>query len=198
MNKREHPNTENYIKILSKYIPTPSMIKLKLSYETFNLEKYSKSTILENKNIKESFCILICGTIRHYTINNKIIEDTIEEEQTLRFTFPGNILYHHNNALSENIEYLHCISECTILSIPNKILKEIGEDVHIKNYNQKALIENLEFEVYLLRMPPEKRYKKLCQKYQNIFLLIPLKHIASFLGITPQALCRIRKRLLTT
>ena len=58
--------------------------------------------------------------------------------------------------------------------------------------------ENLELEVALLRMTPEKRYTKLCKQYQNLFLTVPLKYIASFLGITPQALCRIRKRLLIT
>ncbi len=29
----------------------------------------------------------------------------------------------------------------------------------------------------------------------NIFLKIPLKYIASYIGVTPQALSRIRKRI---
>lgn len=78
------------------------------------------------------------------------------------------------------------------------ILEEIGEEINLKTYSLNIIKENLELEVALLRMTPEKRYTKLCKQYQNLFLTVPLKYIASFLGITPQALCRIRKRLLIT
>lgn len=171
---------------------TSSITKLKLSYEAFNIKKYPKSTIIEDKSLKDSFCILICGTIRHYTIT------TEEEEQTLRFTLPSNILCQYNSNTSEHTEYLCCMSECIILSMSNRTLKEIGEDEHINICSQNIVLENLMFEVDLLRMTPQKRYEKLCKQYQNIFLSVPLKYIASFLGITPQALCRIRKRLLNS
>lgn len=137
--------------------------------------------------MENSFCILIYGAIRHYIINNN------KTEQTLRFTLSGNMLCQYQPA-----EYLCCISECIILSIPNSVLEEIGEYVHLKTYTQNTIQENLKFEINLLRTSPEERYKKLCEQYQYIFLLVPLKYIASFLGITPQALCRIRKRLLTS
>ena len=78
------------------------------------------------------------------------------------------------------------------------ILEEIGEEINLKTYSLNIIKENLELEVALLRMTPEKRYTKLCKQYQNLFLTVPLKYIAAFLGITPQALCRIRKRLLIT
>ena len=41
----------------------------------------------------------------------------------------------------------------------------------------------------------EERYLKLMKEQPNLFQLIPLKHIATYLGITPQALSRIRKRI---
>lgn len=195
MNKKKCLNIEDYIEIISTYITSSSIMKLKELYEAFNLKKYSKSTIIEDKNLKDSFCILICGTIRHYTMNNNKVRET---EQTLRFTLSGNILYQYNGNSPKHTEYLCCMSECIILSISNSILKELGEDVPLKIYSQSILLENLMFEVDLLRMPPEKRYEELCKQYQNIFLSVPLKHIASFLGISPQALCRIRKRLLNS
>ena len=178
MHSKNDFNIENYIKALSTYIPASSMVKLKKAYKAFTFTKHPKSTILENRQLNDSFCILICGTIRHYTIDSNTAE-----EQTLRFTLSGNLL---------------CQSECTILSVSNTILAEIGEETNLRIYCQNIIKENLELEVALLRMPPEKRYIKLCKQYQNIFLTVPLKYIASFLGITPQALCRIRKRLLIT
>lgn len=192
MHSKNDFNIENYIKALSTYIPASSMVKLKKAYKVFTFTKHPKSTILENRQLNDSFCILICGTIRHYTIDSNTAE-----EQTLRFTLSGNLLCQYGTA-TEATEYLSCLSECTILSVSNTILAEIGEETNLRIYCQNIIKENLELEVALLRMPPEKRYIKLCKQYQNIFLTVPLKYIASFLGITPQALCRIRKRLLIT
>ena len=192
MHSKNDFNIENYIKALSTYIPASSMVKLKKAYKAFTFTKHPKSTILENRKLNDSFCILICGTIRHYTIDSNTAE-----EQTLRFTLSGNLLCQYGTA-TEATEYLSCLSECTILSVSNTILAEIGEETNLRIYCQNIIKENLELEVALLRMPPEKRYIKLCKQYQNIFLTVPLKYIASFLGITPQALCRIRKRLLIT
>ena len=192
MHSKNDFNIENYIKALSTYIPASSMVKLKKACKAFTFTKHPKSTILENRQLNDSFCILICGTIRHYTIDSNTAE-----EQTLQFTLSGNLLCQYGTA-TEATEYLSCLSECTILSVSNTILAEIGEETNLRIYCQNIIKENLELEVALLRMPPEKRYIKLCKQYQNIFLTVPLKYIASFLGITPQALCRIRKRLLIT
>lgn len=183
-------NFENYIEALSTYISASSMTKLKKTYKAFTFTKYSKSTILENRQLDNSFCILISGTVRHYTT-----DCNTAEEQTLRFTLSGHLLCQYGTA-TEATECLSCLSECTILSVSNTILAEIGEETNLKIYSLNIIKENLKLEIALLRMPPEKRYTKLCKQYQNIFLTVPLKYIASFLGITPQALCRIRKRLL--
>lgn len=44
---------------------------------------------------------------------------------------------------------------------------------------------------------PEERYIDLMKRYPNLKELIPLKEIASFIGITPETLSNIRRRLLT-
>ena len=170
MHSKNDFNIENYIKALSTYIPASSMVKLKKAYKAFTFTKHPKSTILENRQLNDSFCILICGTIRHYTIDSNTAE-----EQTLRFTLSGNLLCQYGTA-TEATEYLSCLSECTILSVSNTILAEIGEETNLRIYCQNIIKENLELEVALLRMPPEKRYIKLCKQYQNIFLTVPLRH----------------------
>lgn len=115
MHSKNDFNIENYIKALSTYIPASSMVKLKKSYKAFTFTKHPKSTILENRQLNDSFCILICGTIRHYTIDSNTAE-----EQTLRFTLSGNLLCQYGTA-TEATEYLSCLSECTILSVSNTI-----------------------------------------------------------------------------
>ena len=87
------------------------MVKLKKSYKAFTFTKHPKSTILENRQLNDSFCILICGTIRHYTIDSNTAE-----EQTLRFTLSGNLLCQYGTA-TEATEYLSCLSECTFICL---------------------------------------------------------------------------------
>ena len=48
----------------------------------------------------------------------------------------------------------------------------------------------------LLYFTPENRYLKLIENYPEIVLKFPQKYIASYLGIQPQSLSRIRRRLM--
>ncbi|WP_229660169.1 MULTISPECIES: Crp/Fnr family transcriptional regulator [Flavobacteriaceae] len=50
----------------------------------------------------------------------------------------------------------------------------------------------------LLYFSAEKRYINLLEESPEIFRNVPQKHIASYLGITPQSLSRIRRRLQKT
>lgn len=43
---------------------------------------------------------------------------------------------------------------------------------------------------------PEQRYVKLMQRCPNLKEKVPLKEIASFLGVTPETVSHIRKKLL--
>ncbi|MFT3681980.1 MAG: Crp/Fnr family transcriptional regulator [Ferruginibacter sp.] len=54
--------------------------------------------------------------------------------------------------------------------------------------HQRRIIENMS-------LPAEQRYLNFIQQYPILEQRIPQKHIASFLGITPESLSRIRKQL---
>jgi CRP-like cAMP-binding protein len=48
---------------------------------------------------------------------------------------------------------------------------------------------------FLLFLTPEQRYLQLAETSPEVFDCIPQKHIASYIGVKPQSLSRIRKRL---
>ena len=50
-------------------------------------------------------------------------------------------------------------------------------------------------EINMLVKSPEQQYLELLESSPEWFQHIPLKHVASYLGITPQALSRIRARI---
>ncbi len=69
-------------------------------------------------------------------------------------------------------------------------LKPVFEDL-------TALLLNrlLDRQVHMIKYSPEESYIQMEKEFGSLFNQIPLKDVASYLGITPQALSRIRKRI---
>lgn len=70
--------------------------------------------------------------------------------------------------------------------IGNAIGRHASEELFLKKSNR---------ELSLLNDTAEQRYLKLFSEQPKLIEKIPLKYIASYIGITPQALSRIRKRI---
>lgn len=60
---------------------------------------------------------------------------------------------------------------------------------------QKVFVKNARHEARLLLGNAEQRYKWFCKEYPELLEKLPQYHIASFLGITPVSLSRLRKKL---
>lgn len=69
--------------------------------------------------------------------------------------------------------------------------KSIGQ-VIMRISAESSFIEKQQQQIELLTKTAEERYKILLEKYPEIHQRIAQKHIASYLGITPQSLSRIR------
>ncbi|MGV3704805.1 MAG: Crp/Fnr family transcriptional regulator [Arcticibacter sp.] len=71
-------------------------------------------------------------------------------------------------------------------TIGNTIGRQASEDLFLKKTKR---------ELSLLNETAEQRYLSLFKEQPHLIKLIPLKYIASYIGITPQALSRIRARI---
>jgi len=71
-------------------------------------------------------------------------------------------------------------------AIGNTIGRQASEDLFLKKSKR---------ELSLLNETAEQRYLSLFREQPRLIKLIPLKYIASYIGITPQALSRIRRRI---
>lgn len=96
-----------------------------------------------------------------------------------------------------NIETL---KDTIIYRIHYAHLQELYKSTEIGNYIGRISAEGLyvrkaQREMSLLMHSAEERYLNLMKTYPEYLLQIPLKYIASYLGITPQALSRIRKNI---
>lgn len=69
--------------------------------------------------------------------------------------------------------------------------KSVGQ-VIMRMTAEASFVEKQQQQIELLTKSAEERYKILQKKFPNIHQRIAQKHIASYLGITPQSLSRIR------
>jgi CRP/FNR family transcriptional regulator, anaerobic regulatory protein len=69
-----------------------------------------------------------------------------------------------------------------------KLARELTENHYIqKAYREQLLLEN-----------PRERYKKFSESGKQLLQRIEQKHIASYLGMTPETLCRIKRKVLVS
>lgn len=67
-----------------------------------------------------------------------------------------------------------------------RLFRKIFEEAHVKTVNR---IESLQFHT------AEERYNNLLKDHPDVLMRVPLKHIASYLGITQVSLSRIRAKM---
>lgn len=136
------------------------------------------------------------GILRNYYLSSK------SEEVTYCLTFPNNFV----NAFSSFVtseptkETIHAITDVEMLVMKKDTFlalqksnikwletsKKIAEGAYIK----------LEKYIFMLQMESaESRYEELMNSYPEYLQQIPLKYLASYLGITQRHLSRIRKKV---
>lgn len=104
----------------------------------------------------------------------------------------------HQNQSTENLE---CVTDCQLLRIKRDRLKElIDKSESFKAFSliifQEAMAASQHRANDLATLSAELRYKKLIENQPGILQNVPIQYIASYLGIKPQSLSRIRKQII--
>ena len=165
---------ENLEKHIQSILPM-SIEKAKLLTAKFELVeiKSNVAILAENKTPKATY-ILESGLVRSYTVDSNGNEITTNIFSP--FCFVNDFLsFFKQKPSSENF---HTIPE----------FREFGRMMLILNYS------NLKDRMLgMIKDSAEKRYLKLMKKQPEIIKSVPLKIVASYLGITDTSLSRIRK-----
>ncbi|HEY0176258.1 MAG TPA: cyclic nucleotide-binding domain-containing protein [Pedobacter sp.] len=148
-----------------------------------------------NKIAREMF--FVCnGVIRIGSTNDRGVELTHYFYNEKRFV---SILQSFNDEIATPA-FIQASCEATVLSISKSRLLNLYRELPymkelIDRQNQLNLIEKVNTRNTYLGEEAENRYKLFVMQYPDIVLRIPVKDIASYLGITPQSLSRIRKHI---
>lgn len=92
------------------------------------------------------------------------------------------------------------VDECVLEQVDYATIKELCEQFPpwqkaIRQLLEQHIVRKEQRERELLTMTPEDRYLSFLKTYPNMAEQLQLRDIARYLGVTPEALSRIRKRL---
>lgn len=157
---------------------------------------FPKKTILIHQGEVENHLSFIeKGIVRLYVP----IEDG---ELTFGFVFHGNFVSAYDSFLTQSpSEYvMETITDSVLWQLGHHDLQDVYGSSKIGNLIGRKASESLflkksKRELSLLRDSAEQRYLNLFKERPELIRQIPLKYIASYIGVTPQALSRIRKRI---
>ena len=156
-----------------------------------------KKLLLEIGNTENHISFIEKGIVRFL-----IPKEEKEKEITFGFCFINEFVSAYDSFLTQlpSAYQIEALTDTTIWSISYLDLQEVYTKTLIGNLIGRLSSERLfliksKREQSLLNESAEQRYLNLFTERPNLIQQIPLKYIASYIGVTPQALSRIRRRI---
>lgn len=96
--------------------------------------------------------------------------------------------------------YLECLEDCELVPISSGLESELLESFpKMERFARMVLEEELgNYQAMLsnqISLKPEERYLELAENRKDLLQRVSLKHLATYLGLSPESLSRIRKRI---
>lgn len=180
---------------ISKYISLSEDEKNAIiSLDIFRSVKKGTILLQEGQNSKESYFVLK-GCIRTYYILDG------DEKTTAFYTEMDALTPHCVTSKTPSQYYISCIEDSILLISNTDMEEEVNTkfpkfDVMCRTFSSELLAKNkVDFDEFKTSSP-EQRYLNLLQKRPDLIQRVPQHQLASYLGIKPQSLSRLKARIL--
>ncbi|TGN21895.1 Crp/Fnr family transcriptional regulator [Empedobacter tilapiae] len=183
------------IKDISKYIPL-SKEDIRTISESFSSITIPKNTMLEVENTYTKYLyFIIDGYVRVFYTKEG-------EERTTQINCPSGFITSFQSFITNSKAYdnVQTISECNLLRVTKDSLDKLNKNVkdwgiYGEKIYEQALIYNEDRTRDMILLTAEERYLKLMKTQPDIIQNVSLQYIASYIGIKPESLSRIRRQI---
>ena len=153
-----------------------------------------KTILLKEGKVADRLYFIRKGCLRLFFYNEG-------KDITFQFFFEGDFVASFDSLYKEtpSLFSLESIEPSEVLSINKKdFYNKIEINPSLRQLYEEKIIERFSFYQHLflsrIKNTPQQRYEELLKEYPNIIQRVPQHYIASYLGITPVSLSRIRNR----
>lgn len=178
-------------------LPIFTKEEIEIIVEASIVKEFRKGDVLLKEGQIPTQCFMVVkGCIREFIL----VEG---EEKTIAFYTEGEkaTSYSNKDINRPSKHFLECTENC-VLSISTQNFEDDLRklvprlDVIIQEIAKEQIGKSKEQFTKFISSTPEQRYKELLETRPSIFNRVPQHQIASYLGVKPQSLSRIRKRIL--
>jgi CRP-like cAMP-binding protein len=155
----------------------------------------ANESILVHGQMEKFLSFVDTGVVRYYVIAN-------DKEITFDFAFKDSFYCAYDSFYNRTKTevYIQALTECQLYSISHENLQRLYEKCETAKKlgriaTEYLLDKKVKRELDLLTKTPQERYEKLLFEQPKYIRQIPLKYLASYIGIVPETLSRIRKRI---
>ncbi|NMC58951.1 MAG: Crp/Fnr family transcriptional regulator [Candidatus Methanofastidiosa archaeon] len=161
------------------------------------VETYSKGTILLRQGEVSDKCyFVLAGCIRQYSVGDDGKEVTINfftEEQAV-------VIFKSYKQKIPSDYFLSCTEGSTLLVGDLESEEKMYEKFPVMEKITRMIVEHnfgeeQDEKARFMAAVPEMRYRMLLKKRPGLINRVPQHQLASYLGITPESLSRIKKRV---
>lgn len=189
--------------LLFQYIESKSSLILnedekQLLQATFKLKHLRKRQyLLQEGDVCKYMAFIVKGAGRMYSVN------TSGHEHIIRFAIESWWLgdYESYNLQTASLYNIEMTEDSDVLLITHEQIKELAKTVPaielmIKEIDKKGAIATQKRIHSAISLSAEERYDALSKSYPEFLKRFPQSMIASYLGISPETLSRIKKNML--
>lgn len=179
----EHLQATDYEKILQKH-QTQTFVK--------------GSFLLQQTENLNGYYILLQGTVHSFVNDANGNQITINLYTSKEVIIDVNALFQRK----QTVENWQCLTDCSLLCISFDAFQELFHSIYgFREWGRTWMANELfimkERNIEMLTLTAKQRYEKLLKQKPHLINSVPLKYIASYLGITDTSLSRIRKDIKT-
>lgn len=179
---------------ISKYISlTEEEKNAILSLDLFRSVKRGTTLLEAGQQSKDSYFVLK-GCIRIYYIIDG------EEKTTAFYTEMNAFTPHCVTSKTPSEYFISCVEDCILLVSNSDMEEEVNRkfpkfEVMCRKLAEETLAkQQVDFDEFKTSSP-EQRYLNLMEKRPDLIQRVPQHQLASYLGIKPQSLSRLRARI---
>lgn len=190
---------ENALDIFRR-ITNPSEEDIEKLLPYIEIEKYKKKDIVLSQGEIENYLYYVKeGVMRCFVTKER---DGNIKETTIEFVFSGSFHSSYHSFLKQepSLYSIECLTDLELYRVSYDNVQEIYKNTDSGEKFGRLSAEQLFIKKYLreislLTETVDERYLYLVENHPRLLQKIPLKYLASYIGVTPQALSNIRRRV---